>query len=126
MNNVDRCYRAELFILENKVAANVIKKFSVSLEPAGFLQCSGEPFNLFRLGPHQSNISTGIFLAICCHVTSVFPSCLFSSEIFVRHCSIVLRDGWRAFLAVRAVLFLVLVQPSLQYRPYKSKFSTLC
>jgi len=37
MNNVDQCYRAELFILENKVAANVIKKFSVSLEPAGLL-----------------------------------------------------------------------------------------
>lgn len=113
MSNVDQCYRAELFILENKVAANVIKKFSVSLEPAGLLQCSREPFNLSSLGPHQSNISTRIFLAICCHVTSVFPSFLFVSEIFIRHCSIVLRDGWRAFLAVRAVLFLVLVQLSL-------------
>ena len=46
MNNVDQCYRADLFILENKVAAKAIKKFSVSLAPAGLLQCSGELFNL--------------------------------------------------------------------------------
>jgi hypothetical protein len=83
---------AKVFILENKVAANVIRKFSVCLEPSGLLQCSEKPFNLSRPATHQSNISTKLKLGnlLPC---SLSASKLSASESFIRHWIIVLRDG---------------------------------